>query len=238
LSSPVTAVGAHDERGLVRSLAALGLSTARVTRGFAPPLRRLIPNEQSTEELIRFVVDQSMLRSPVPVPAALVRRGVTIVRRQLRALRFVRLFFQPDPKDFAGQAQIVAQMVRELREEGWAPLQRRAHAILMLSNTRQAGLVVRCGYLHLSRAVMALTGSFSVLYPVGRKRGMLRDLGAAALTAPLALSREVRLAEQAALRARFGLHPAATRASGGIADRPTATLPPLSATLSALVPAS
>jgi len=120
LSSPVTAVGAHDERGLVRSLATLGLSMARVTRGFAPPLRRrLIPYEQSTEKLIRFVIDQSMLRRLVPIPAALVRRGVTIVRRQLRALRFVRLYFQPDPKGFAGQAQIVAQMVRELREEGW-----------------------------------------------------------------------------------------------------------------------
>ncbi len=155
MSSPVTAVGAHDERGLVRSLAALGLSTARVTRGFAPPL------------------------------------------------------------------------------------QRRTHAILqMLSNTQQAGLVVRRGYLHLSRAAMALTGSFSVLYPVGRKRGMLRDLGAAALTAPLALGHEVRLAEQAALRARFGRHPAATRARGEIADRATATLPPLSATPLALVPAS
>lgn len=35
--------------------------------------RRLIPNEQSTEELIRFVVDQLVQRSPVTVPDALVQ---------------------------------------------------------------------------------------------------------------------------------------------------------------------
>ena len=34
--------------------------------------RKLIPNEQSTEELIRFVVEQLVQRSPVPVPDALV----------------------------------------------------------------------------------------------------------------------------------------------------------------------
>jgi predicted unusual protein kinase regulating ubiquinone biosynthesis (AarF/ABC1/UbiB family) len=141
--------------------------------------RRLIPDEQSTEDLIRFVVDQMLQRSPVPVPQALVdefwrffeelfsseelkglgemsldmvrlvvstyeplltevvnilkagrrfnqwqlqellrraatvREDITIVRRQLRALRWVRPFFQADPKDFQTQAQIVASMVRE-----------------------------------------------------------------------------------------------------------------------------
>ena len=34
--------------------------------------RRLIPDEQSTEDLIRFVVDQLLQRSPVPVPQALI----------------------------------------------------------------------------------------------------------------------------------------------------------------------
>lgn len=99
-------------------------------------------------------------------------------------------------------------LVGELRAEGWAPLHRRAHAVLqMLSNTQQAGLVVRRDYLHLSRAVMALIGSFSTLYPTGRKRGLLRDLGAAAVTAPLALGRELLLAEQALLRARLSRTP-------------------------------
>jgi ubiquinone biosynthesis protein len=141
--------------------------------------RRLIPNEQSTEELIRFVIDQLVERSPVQVPDAvvdefwnffdelfsspelkglgeltldmvrlvlrtyepllvellnllkasrrfsawqrdelmkrlsIVRRDAAIMRRQIRALRHIKPFFQADPKDFRAQAQIVAQMVRE-----------------------------------------------------------------------------------------------------------------------------
>ncbi len=139
----------------------------------------LIPNEQSTENLIRFVVDQSLQRSPVPVPealvqefwnffdelftapelkglgelsldmvrlvlktyeplltevvnllkagrrfnewqlrevlnrAALVRNDIAIMRRQIRAIRYIKPFFAVDPKDFKAQARIVAQMVRE-----------------------------------------------------------------------------------------------------------------------------
>ncbi len=141
--------------------------------------RHLIPNEQSTENLIRFVVDQIVARSPVDIPepvlnefwnffdelfsspeikglgemsldmirlvlrtyeplivevinllkagkrfnewqlkelmrrAGIVRNDVRIIRRQIKALRYIRPFFQADPKDFKLQAQIVAQMVRE-----------------------------------------------------------------------------------------------------------------------------
>jgi ubiquinone biosynthesis protein len=141
--------------------------------------KRLIPDEQSTEDLIRFVVEQLVARSPVPVPDALVnefwqffnelfsspelkglgelsldmvrlvlrtyepqlaeivnllkagrrfnqwqlqeilrrvaviRNDVAIMRRQIRALRHIKPFFQLDAKDFRAQAQIVAQMVRE-----------------------------------------------------------------------------------------------------------------------------
>lgn len=141
--------------------------------------RGLIPNEQSTEELIRYIVDQMLSRSPVPVPQALVqefwdffdelfaspelkglgelsvdmvrlvlrtyepilvevvnvlkagrrfnewqvrevmrragivRQDLAIVRRQIRALRYIRPFFQTDPRDFSAQARIVAQMVGE-----------------------------------------------------------------------------------------------------------------------------
>lgn len=141
--------------------------------------RRLIPNEQSTENLIRFVVDQMVARSPVEIPeavlrefwnffdelfsspeikglgemsldmirlvlrtyepmivevinllkagkrfnewqlkelmrrAAIIRNDVKIIRRQIQALRYIRPFFQADPKDFKLQAEIVAQMVRE-----------------------------------------------------------------------------------------------------------------------------
>jgi ubiquinone biosynthesis protein len=141
--------------------------------------RRLIPDEQSTEELMRFVIDQLVQRSPVAVPQALVdefwqffeelfradeikglgavtldmvrlvlrtyepllvevvnllkagrrfnqwqlqelmrraatvRGDVAILRRQVVAIRYLKPFFATDPKDFAGQARIVAQMVRE-----------------------------------------------------------------------------------------------------------------------------
>jgi ubiquinone biosynthesis protein len=141
--------------------------------------RRLIPNEESTEELIRFVVAQGVARSPVQVPdtivnefwrffdelfqspelkglgelsldmirlvvrtyepllveivnvlkagrrynefqvrelmlrAATVRSDVAIVKRQIRALRYIKPFFSTDAKDFKAQAQIIASMVRE-----------------------------------------------------------------------------------------------------------------------------
>ncbi|HSW13328.1 MAG TPA: AarF/ABC1/UbiB kinase family protein [Solimonas sp.] len=141
--------------------------------------RHLIPNEQSTEELIRFVVEQITARSPVPVPdalvqefwnffnelfsspdlkglgeltldmvrlvlrtyevqlveivnllkagrrfnqwqlneilrrAAMIRSDAVIVRRQIRAIRYIKPFFEADPRDFKAQAQIVAAMVRE-----------------------------------------------------------------------------------------------------------------------------
>ena len=141
--------------------------------------RGLIPNEQSTEELIRYIVDQVLSRSPMPIPDALVqefwdffdelfaspelkglgeltvdmvrlvlrtyepilvevinvlkagrrfnewqvrevlrragvvRQDLAIVRRQIKALRYIRPFFQTDPKDFSAQAKIVAQMVGE-----------------------------------------------------------------------------------------------------------------------------
>lgn len=140
---------------------------------------RLIPNEQSTEDLIRFVVDQVVQRSPVPIPdalinefwtffeelfsspelkglgelsldmvrlvvrtyepllieiinllkagrrfnqwqlkellrrAAVVRNDLVIMQRQIKALRYIRPFFQADPKDFATQAKIIANMVGE-----------------------------------------------------------------------------------------------------------------------------
>lgn len=141
--------------------------------------RGLIPNEQSTEELIRYIVDQVLSRSPVPIPeaivnefwdffdelfaspelkglgeltvdmvrlvlrtyepllvevinvlkagrrfnewqvrevlrrAGIVRQDLAIMRRQIKALRHIRPFFQTDPKDFSAQARIVAQMVGE-----------------------------------------------------------------------------------------------------------------------------
>ena len=42
-----------------------------------------------------------------------VRRDLQIIRRQIKALRYIRPFLQTDAKDFRAQAQIVAKMVRE-----------------------------------------------------------------------------------------------------------------------------
>ncbi len=151
------------------------------TRRFTTYLRsrNVLPNEGSTESLIRYVLNESIARSPIPVPQQIVdefwtffhelmsdpelrgladlgldivrlllktyepllvevinelkdifysnqnrmeallrrvqvvRSDLQIIRRQIRALRYIKPFFQADPKDFAAQAQIVAQMVRE-----------------------------------------------------------------------------------------------------------------------------
>ena len=151
------------------------------TRRFTTYLRarNVLPNESSTESLIRYVVNESVARSPLPVPQQIVdefwtffhelladpelrgladlglditrlllktyepllvevinelkdiyysnqdrldlllrrvqvvRSDLKIIRRQIKALRYIRPFFQADPKDFAAQAQIVAKMVRE-----------------------------------------------------------------------------------------------------------------------------
>lgn len=154
--------------------------TAQVTQ-LTRWLRRngLLPNEDSTESLIRFIVEQAVARSPIPVPPAIVdefwlyfdelmsspelrglgelgldmirlvlrtyepllaeviselkaaalanqqrldallgrvrvvRGDLAIIRRQLKALRYIKPFLQTDARDFATQAQIVARMVRE-----------------------------------------------------------------------------------------------------------------------------
>ena len=151
------------------------------TQKFTTYLRQnsLIPNEETTEHLIRYVINQSIARSPVPVPEAVIsefwnffqelfsepelkglmelnldiirlvlrtyqpllvelinltkeiRRinqiklndlmtrvrviqgDLKIIRRQIKAIRYIKPFFQTDPKDFKAQAQIIAQMVQE-----------------------------------------------------------------------------------------------------------------------------
>ncbi|MGK5091429.1 AarF/ABC1/UbiB kinase family protein [Deltaproteobacteria bacterium TL4] len=141
--------------------------------------QNFIPNENTTESLIRYVINQSIARSPVPVPEVIInefwtffhelfsvpelkgldevsldilrlvlhtyepllfdlinllketrkinqeklnelinrvhviRGDLQIIRRQIKALRYIKPFFQTDPRDFGTQAQIVARMVRE-----------------------------------------------------------------------------------------------------------------------------
>ena len=139
----------------------------------------LLPNEESTENLIRFLVDQVTARSVVTIPdeitdefwkffnelmsdpelkglgevrldvlrivltayeplmvqvlnqvkdlrkvndtrmreilqnTKVIREDLVIFRRQIRALRHIRRFFDTDPENLQEQAEIVAQMVRE-----------------------------------------------------------------------------------------------------------------------------
>jgi ubiquinone biosynthesis protein len=140
---------------------------------------KFIPNQQSTENLIGYLVKQVIIRSPVDIPDAVVdefwnffqelvespelkgpfelnldmirsilrtyeplildiinkikhvrninqntaseillkvrilRSDVTILKRQIKAIRYIKPFLQTDPKDFKGQALIIAEMVRE-----------------------------------------------------------------------------------------------------------------------------
>ncbi|HMO48094.1 MAG TPA: AarF/UbiB family protein [Rubrivivax sp.] len=151
------------------------------TRRFTRYLREhdMLPNEGSTENLIRWVVNEAVARSPIAVPQQIVdefwgffhelmaepelrgladlgldivrlllrtyepllvevinelkdifytnqqrtdalfervkvvRRDLQIIRRQIKALRYIRPFLQTDAKDFRSQAQIVARMVGE-----------------------------------------------------------------------------------------------------------------------------
>ncbi|MBF0239569.1 MAG: AarF/ABC1/UbiB kinase family protein [SAR324 cluster bacterium] len=151
------------------------------TRKMTSYLRQqsILPNEETTENLIRYVLNQTIARSPVPVPEAIInefwsffhelfsapelrglmelnldivrlvlktyepllvelinllketrrinqakinelitrvqviRGDIHIIRRQIKALRYIKPFFQADPRDFHTQAQIVARMVRE-----------------------------------------------------------------------------------------------------------------------------
>ena len=140
---------------------------------------RFIPNEESTENLIAYLVKQAVLRSPVDIPEVVVdefwgffqeliespelkgvvelnldmvrsilrtyepllleivnsikhirkinqktlseiiiklqvlRGDILILKRQIKAIRYIKPFLQTDPKDFKKQAEIVAKMVRE-----------------------------------------------------------------------------------------------------------------------------
>ncbi len=140
---------------------------------------KIIPNEESTENLIGFLVKQTVMRSPVDIPEVVVdefwnffqeliespelkgvvelnldivrsvlrtyepllveiinnikhirkinqktlaeivvklqvlRGDIFILKRQIKAIRYIKPFLQTDPKDFKQQAEIVAKMVRE-----------------------------------------------------------------------------------------------------------------------------
>lgn len=140
---------------------------------------RVLPNEETTENLIQYLVKQVVLRSPVDIPEVVIdefwsffqeliespelkgvvelnldivrsvlrtyepllldiinnikqirrinqrtlseivlklqvlRGDISILKRQIKAIRYIKPFLQTDPKDFKAQAEIVARMVRE-----------------------------------------------------------------------------------------------------------------------------
>ena len=182
LARPTHITGEEFARELDRLFAVLHEhplteQTRRLTRYLRS--RNVLPNEGSTEGLIRYLVQEAVARSPIPVPQKIidefwaffhelmsdpelrgladlgldisrlllktyepllvevinelkdifyanqdridalvrrvqvVRRDLTIIRRQIKALRYIRPFLKTDAKDFKGQAKIVAKMVRE-----------------------------------------------------------------------------------------------------------------------------
>jgi predicted unusual protein kinase regulating ubiquinone biosynthesis (AarF/ABC1/UbiB family) len=93
--------------------------------------------------------------------------------------------------------------MNELRSGGLESLHRRGQAVLhLLSNTQHAGVVLKRDYLHLSRALMAVAGSFGSLYQGEPRRALLRDLFAVALRLPVSFTREVLRREFTTLRGR------------------------------------
>ncbi|MGH8561240.1 MAG: AarF/UbiB family protein, partial [Nevskiales bacterium] len=92
----------------LKGLGELTLDMVRlVLRTYEPQLVELVNLLKTGRRFNAWQRDELMKR------LSIVRNDVVIMRRQIRALRHIKPFFQADPKDFAGQAQIVARMVRE-----------------------------------------------------------------------------------------------------------------------------
>lgn len=89
-------------------LADLGLDISRLILKTYEPLLVDVINE--IKDI--FYTNQNRMDALL-VRVQIVRQDLKIIRRQIRALRYIRPFLQTDAKDFKAQAQIVAQMVRE-----------------------------------------------------------------------------------------------------------------------------
>jgi predicted unusual protein kinase regulating ubiquinone biosynthesis (AarF/ABC1/UbiB family) len=99
-------------------------------------------------------------------------------------------------------------VLRELRRGGVEGLRRRAQTVLhLMSNTQAMGIVLRSDYLHLSRAVMAVAGSFGAMYAGESRHRLARDLLGSLLRLPLTASREVVHYEITAFRDRWKRQP-------------------------------
>ncbi|MBK7506945.1 MAG: phosphotransferase [Comamonadaceae bacterium] len=92
----------------LRGLADLGLDITRlVLKAYEPLLVEVINELKDIYYSNQNRMDALLRRVQV------VRGDLKIIRRQIRALRYIKPFFQADPKDYRAQAQIVAKMVRE-----------------------------------------------------------------------------------------------------------------------------
>ena len=92
----------------LRGLADLGLDITRlVLKAYEPLLVEVINELKDIYYSNQNRMDALLRRVQV------VRSDLKIIRRQIKALRYIKPFFQADPKDYRAQAQIVAKMVRE-----------------------------------------------------------------------------------------------------------------------------
>ena len=82
-------------------------------------------------------------------------------------------------------------LASELRHAGIEGLLRRGRTVLsLMANTQQSGIVLDSDYLHLSRSLFALAGSFGSLYESTPKRLMVRDLVLSVARMPLLATRD------------------------------------------------
>ena len=94
--------------------------------------------------------------------------------------------------------------IREVRRGGMAGLHRRGQTVLQLmANTQQAGLVLQRDYLHLSRSLMALAGSYGSLYEGDSRAMLFGDLAKMMARLPLTLGRDYFAHEFRNLQDRF-----------------------------------
>jgi len=97
-------IDAPELKGLVE----LNLEITRsVLRTYEPLLVDLVNRTKHLRQVNQVAIGDMMLK------ARILRSDVVILKRQIKAIRYIKPFLQTDPKDFATQAQIVAQMVRE-----------------------------------------------------------------------------------------------------------------------------
>lgn len=82
-------------------------------------------------------------------------------------------------------------LASELRRGGVEGLLNRGRTVLsLMANTQQSGVVLDRDYLHLSRSLFALAGSFGSLYESTSRRLMVRDLVLSVVRMPLLAARD------------------------------------------------